>query len=163
MDSIAKQIAEAKTAADCARLHVELQTLLAEVNEKKRNFEEEERTTGLKFAGKNAFLCDCGSSVDPAGSYLQTCEGCEEEFCVECLTKCDGCGKTLCNSGEDEREKQCAVMCEGCETALICSDCSRTCNYCKKKVCEDCLQDTTAPFEDLVCPDCFQYIKYINT
>lgn len=153
----ATAITNARSAADCERIEAQLQTLLTQVNLRKRTFEERDRQDGLQFTGQGAFICDCGNSVREGGDYIGSCGDCKEAFCTDCLLTCDKCEKYLCC----EKEEPCAKWCEGCEDKTLCYNCLEECNYCQeKKCCEDCLQDTTAPFENLVCPDCFDYLKY---
>ena len=58
-------------------------------------------------------ICDCGNSVKEDGAYVGACEDCEEVFCIECLIDCDGCKKSICYGGENEKEDPCAIVCEG--------------------------------------------------
>ena len=166
IEDLTRKISQAKTADECASLEANLQSLLTQVSTKKRKFEEEDQEAGLKYKGtKNAFICGCGNSFKEDGKYMGACEDCRAKFCIECLSKCDDCDKTICNNNEGERDEDdpCGVLCPGCETAMLCKDCCKACDHCEeKKFCEDCLKDTSAPFTNMVCPDCFDNIKYCN-
>lgn len=60
---VTQQLALADTAEACEDMGNELETLLAQVKSKKAIFEKKDKETGLNYAGRNAFICDCGNTT----------------------------------------------------------------------------------------------------
>ena len=89
--------------------------------------------------------------MKPEGAYIGSCEDCKEVFCVDCLTECEDCGKSVCSAYE--KEEPCAKQCDGCETTLLCEDCLTECSCCDNKLCGDCPKEYY-PHEN-ICPECF--------
>ncbi len=73
---------------------------------------------------------DCGCVVD--GDYRFQCQGCENDFCNDCVSACSQCGFTACHS--------CMGACDICEQAL-CDGCRKTCRKCRESFCGSCVQD----------------------
>ena len=147
------KIDQASNAAECLQVQTELSALLSKVSTKLESFQEQDKKAGLKFMGENAIKCVCGNSVNPDDEYVQYCEDCEEDFCVDCMVPCDDCSRLVCNAYKTD--EKCAILCVGCETAMLCTDCCHACDQCiDAKLCEDCRKEI-GPFGEMVCPRCF--------
>lgn len=66
------------------------------------------------------------------------CDGCERDFCEECIGSCRGCETSLCLG--------CLGRCEVCEEP-VCDECVQRCGGCRRVCCGDCLSDE-------LCPEC---------
>ena len=96
---------------------------------------------------------DCGQVTNPEDrSY---CDGCQHDYCHECITSCSSCGDSRCLSCLGE----CSVCHERC-----CGTCSETSTLSDQMICRSCrevcpgCQGTVGPgdlhAETGLCPDC---------
>ena len=75
--------------------------------------------------------CHECSYVVPDGNQLQ-CQGCENDFCHDCVSECTQCGSVLCHS--------CLGVCDICEQEL-CDGCREKCSKCGETYCGSCVKD----------------------
>lgn len=71
------------------------------------------------------------------------CEGCERDFCDQCIDRCEACETMLCLG--------CLCRCEVCDQP-VCEECLRRCAACEQPCCENCLVNG-------LCPSCEQERK----
>jgi len=77
---------------------------------------------------------DCGDTVSDA----ESCSGCNEPSCGDCVSCCKRCHVSLCG--------ECVVPCEGCN-AKHCEKCLQRCQRCEEPFCKPCLTENQ-------CDDC---------
>jgi hypothetical protein len=80
---------------------------------------------------------DCGAMCD--GDYLSFCDGCEQEYCEECVRLCRACDRVYCRG--------CVDACPDCGEST-CSDCRIECEDCGQWMCETCNDQTVCPCGD---------------
>ena len=80
---------------------------------------------------------DCGYLES---SEMYFCEGCEHEFCDECMSCCEVCSISRCRGCLDKSEISEEYICKDCGT--FCSDCGKfgSVDEITETVCEDCRQ-----------------------
>lgn len=80
---------------------------------------------------------DCGYLE---ASEMYFCEGCEHEFCDECMRCCEICSTSLCRSCLDKSEISENYICKDC--GAFCSDCGKlgSVDEITDGLCEDCRQ-----------------------
>ena len=81
---------------------------------------------------------DCGGITDDDRGYF--CEGCDHDFCEDCISSCRCC--------DDSRCVGCLDDCPHCDEPT-CGGCLKTCNDCRKPCCRNCLDDG-------ICPACLE-------
>jgi hypothetical protein len=74
---------------------------------------------------------DCGCVVD--GDHRVQCQGCENDFCDDCVSSCVQCGFTACHS--------CLGVCDLCGSE-ICDGCREKCSKCEETYCASCVKDS---------------------
>jgi hypothetical protein len=77
---------------------------------------------------------DCGCSTSSDETYY--CEGCQRDFCDDCIGRCHTCDNHRCNG--------CLEECHDCGDAL-CTHCQDTCSRCSKVTCSNCLEEALCP------------------
>jgi hypothetical protein len=97
---------------------------------------------------------DCGNVTNP--EERNYCEGCEHDYCQDCISSCSSCGDSRCLSCLGE----CSVCNERC-----CGTCSETSTISDQAICRSCrevcpgCQGTVGPgdlhTETGLCPDCY--------
>ena len=71
------------------------------------------------------------------------CEGCQQDYCEECISSCQACDMTLCRG--------CLRKCPLCDE-YVCESCLQACHRCGARACSACLDDN-------VCPACIEKEK----
>jgi hypothetical protein len=83
---------------------------------------------------------DCGAIIDEGGGYF--CDGCDNEFCGDCIRTCECCEESRCrNCLEEDRES--GVLC--------CRACREECRECGRIVDADHFHSDSG-----LCPGCLQ-------
>jgi hypothetical protein len=85
---------------------------------------------------------DCGSCASPDDTFY--CEGCEHDYCNDCITYCRSCDTNLC--------RECLRKCSLCDE-YICESCLQACRRCGARACPACLDDN-------VCTTCIEKEKH---
>jgi len=83
---------------------------------------------------------DCGAIIDEDEAYY--CEGCEQDFCGDCINSCGCCEASRCRGClEEDRESE----------VLCCSGCQEHCGECRRMVDTDSFDQ-----ESGLCPGCLE-------
>jgi len=85
---------------------------------------------------------DCGYCASPDDTFY--CQGCENDFCQECVSYCRSCDTNLCRG--------CLSKCSLCDE-YICESCLQACQRCGASACPACLDDN-------VCTTCIEKEKH---
>jgi hypothetical protein len=85
---------------------------------------------------------DCGSLMGEDSQCW--CEGCEHDFCSECISSCKDCDTALCQG--------CLERCALCEKP-VCGACLKKCSECREACCRQCLD------KDL-CEECAKEVEH---
>ncbi len=84
---------------------------------------------------------DCGYCASAGDTFC--CEGCQQDYCEECISSCQACDMTLCRG--------CLRKCPLCDE-YVCESCLQACHRCGARACSACLDDN-------VCPACIEKEK----
>ena len=71
----------------------------------------------LTYEGKGKVECGCGNTFKSKGENAEICNVCDEEKCIQCLDRCEACGKRYCD------DEDCSKPCYNCYVEFSCTKC----------------------------------------